>query len=125
MSFQEKADFIAEHDCRRAANSSSRTQDNNGNDDATNNNPPTTVHVQTTETTNNTSNRGNNQGTNQPGTMIRNMMSNASQRTGANDELTIDGTVYRRANVSYRITNRERGDNAHGALVDGGDTGGL
>ena len=56
------------------------------------------------------------------------MMSNAAARSGdsqAADSITINGTVYRQANVlRYRVSQHER-DDARGSLVDGGANGGL
>ena len=103
------------------ANMSETTQTNNSNaQQAQTSGPPTTINVQEQQPSNNA-----------PGTMIRNMMSQSSQRSasasqrGANDELTIEGSVYRRVNVAYRISNMAHEPTTLGALVDGGANGGL
>ena len=63
-----------------------------------------------------------------PGSMIRNMMSNATQRSVSNasrrDEVALDGVLYRRVNITYRVSKHAR-CNVEGALVDGGANGGL
>ena len=59
----------------------------------------------------------------QPGTVVRNMLSNAGSRTVAStDSITINGKTYT-ANVSYRVT---EGNSSHtGALIDSGANGGI
>ena len=61
------------------------------------------------------------------------MMTNASARSANasqanrqldNETITVDGTIYRRANVSYRIS-QQGGQKALGSLVDGGANGGV
>ncbi len=131
MTYDERQAHIRERERRRSqqANTSNNNQSNNPGNDAQSTQaggPPTTIHVQEQQQRNNA---GGNQ-TPQPGSMIRNMMSNSSQRSqaasqrGANDEITVDGTVYRRANVTYRISKNATA-NSIGALVDGGANGGL
>ena len=43
-----------------------------------------------------------------PGTMIRNMTSNATQRSASNasrrDEVALDGVLYRRVNITYHVS---------------------
>ena len=58
-----------------------------------------------------------------PGTVVRNMLSNAGSRTVAStDSITFNGKTYT-ANVSYRVT---QGNSSHtGALIDSGANGGI
>ena len=89
--------------------------------------PPTTIQVQ--EVRQGTQMQAPTQQT-QPGSMLRNMMSAASARSanaGAqrqNDDITINGTVYRRANVTYRVS-KNGSLRELGALIDGGANGGV
>ena len=69
----------------------------------------------------------------QPGTLFRNMLSQATQRStnagqqarGDGETVTINGTQYRRANVTYRVSQRESTIEMTGTLVDGGANGGV
>jgi hypothetical protein len=67
-----------------------------------------------------------------PGTTLRNMMANASQRSQATapvDQITLNGANYQRVGnvhkVSYRVTNQDVAVTTSGALVDGGANGGM
>ena len=74
-----------------------------------------------------------NQGSANPGSMIRNVMSNAGARSanasngGRQDEITVNGTTYRSVNAMVRhcICLQANNDMACGTLVDGGANGGL
>ena len=81
---------------------------------------PTTVEVPTDKSVD--TSRPNTQ----PGSVIRHMLSNASQRAKDNDteSVTVDGKTYHRSvNITYRIVNANV--TQQGALVDGGSNGGL
>ena len=92
---------------QRQANNANTNQA--GDDSSTIAGPPTTVdigHRQAHQANQQTNQHNNQQQTQQstqnqtPGSMLRNMMSNASARSAQapNDEISINGTIYRRAN---------------------------
>ena len=65
----------------------------------------------------------------QPGSMLRGMLSQASQRSAnasqqGTDEFTINGTTYRRVNVTYH-TSHAHANTIDGALIDGGANGSV
>jgi hypothetical protein len=63
-----------------------------------------------------------------PTGVLRNMMSNSTNRSSQgndSDSVTINGVNYRRANVTYRITQSSINEAEMGSLVDGGANGGL
>ncbi len=67
-------------------------------------------------------------GTTGPGTMVRQMMSNAQTRSSnsanVEQEITVNGRRYRIASTTYRISQSGQ-DQLEGALVDGGANGGM
>ena len=121
----------------RSAHSTDANASSNNNNNATNNGGSQNGGTSNNATNNYRANETNQQANRpnagsqtqaQPGTMFRNMVANASNRaTNASqqtDTVTINGTTYRRANVSYRISNHG-GQNTRGGLVDGGANGGV
>ena len=94
--------------------------------------PPTTIHVNQAQQPGRPAppqqSAAASQASQAPGSMIRNMMSNATQRSVSNasrrDEVALDGVLYRRVNITYRVSKHAR-RNVEGALVDGGANGGL
>jgi hypothetical protein len=62
-----------------------------------------------------------------PGSMVRDMMSSASNRAStATSEVIVNGVRYtRNANVSYRMSKHEKKAQVEGSLMDGGANGGL
>ena len=125
MSSEEQQKIRDERDKARSrsANTTNVTNQNAG-DASTVGGPPTTIQLQT----NTTATQQNAQPA-QPGTVFREMITNstnvatnaASQQP---DTLSMNGTIYRRANVTYRISNHG-GDSPKGSLVDGGANGGV
>ena len=119
---------------QRQANNANTNQA--GDDSSTIAGPPTTVdigHRQVHQANQHTNQHDNQQQTRQstqnqaPGSMLRNMMSNASARSAQapNDEISINGTIYRRANranLQYKVSKGEVTP-TRGALVDGGANG--
>ena len=137
MSQQDRTRILNE---RRAARSRTASQAQvQGDGESTIAGPPTTIQVNQTQgqqPTGQTQNRpqGTQGTTNQPGSMLRQMMSQASQRAANaqtrqnTDELTVDGTVYRRVNkmhMKYRVSLKGGDEDPDGGLVDGGANGGL
>ena len=132
MSYEDKQRVIRERartNGQQQANTSNRSGGNgDNNQDQASTGPPTTIQVQ--EQDRQQDRQAQSGGNNAPGSMIRNMMSQSSQRSASasqrgGDELTIDGSVYRRVNTTYRISNHSHVINPNGALVDGGANGGL
>ena len=109
-----------------AANAQGAQPTNDGN--STIAGPPTTIHVAAGQQQPAQSAAPAQQ---QPGSMLRNMMTQAGARSAnatrqqPNDEVTINGTVYRRANVTYRVSCKEGTLKEAGGLVDGGANGGV
>ena len=109
--------------------SATRTNNQNAQSQRSSSTPPNQIQVQEQSRNQGQTNSGSNSG-NQPGTMLRNMMSQSSQRSlnasqRGDDEITLDGSTYRRINITYRVTNKGTNPDQHGALVDGGANGGL
>ena len=115
---------------QRQANNANTNQA--GDDTSTIAGPPTTVDIGHRQA-HQANQRDNQQQTQQstqnqaPGSMLRNMMSNASARSAQapNDEININGTIYRRANranLQYKVSKGEATP-TRGALVDGGANG--